>query len=245
MPESNKRVRVPKTTPLEFKCTNKVASRAIGRVLYLARQRKRSAKAREDDPVKVSESKKRAYNKKPEKYNERSRANYALNTEVILEQQRGYKDDHKDEIRTQMSDYLRRRMERDPDFRMRRRCQARLASFLKQNDAEKQISTMQAVGCTCTELSVHLTRQLLTDDVYIECQIDHIFPCALYEVGQEAMMMNYSNLQPLLPHENHEKRAKLPTKAMAAKVDPACWPDGITMDMLPDIYPGWRTPLRM
>ena len=41
------------------------------------------------------------------------------------------------------------------------------------------------------------------------------------------------------------KCKKLPTKAMAAKVDPACWPDGITMDMLPDIYPGWRTPLRM
>ena len=32
---------------------------------------------------------------------------------------------------------------------------------------------------------------------------------------------------------------------MAAKVDPACWPDVITMDMLPDIYPGWATPLRM
>lgn len=24
-----------------------------------------------------------------------------------------------------------------------------------------------------------------------------------------------------------------------------CWPDGVTEDMLPDIYPGWATPLRM
>ena len=50
---------------------------------------------------------------------------------------------------------------------------------------------------------------------------------------------------PLLTSENKVKCNKLPTKAMAAKVTRSCWPDGITMDMLPDIYPGWRTPLRM
>ena len=32
---------------------------------------------------------------------------------------------------------------------------------------------------------------------------------------------------------------------MAAKVDRDKWPPGITEDMLPDIYPGWATPLRM
>ena len=57
--------------------------------------------------------------------------------------------------------------------------------------------------------------------------------------------MSVSNTQLLAMQENRSKSNKLPTKAMAAKVDPACWPDGITMDMLPDIYPGWRTPLRM
>ena len=57
--------------------------------------------------------------------------------------------------------------------------------------------------------------------------------------------MHYSNLQLLTAEENAFKRGRLPTKAMAARVDRSCWPDGITEDMLPDIYPGWRTPLRM
>ena len=77
--------------------------------------------------------------------------------------------------------------------------------------------------------------------------MDHIFPIASYKDTENKMkkLMNYTNLQVLTPGENLDKRAKLPTKAMASKVDPSCWPDGITWDMLPDIYPGWATPLRM
>jgi len=46
------------------------------------------------------------------------------------------------------------------------------------------------------------------------------------------------------PEENEEKFDKLPTKAMAAKVERWCWPAGVTEDMLPDKYPGWATALR-
>jgi len=55
----------------------------------------------------------------------------------------------------------------------------------------------------------------------------------------------HSNVQPLTKNENINKSAKLPTKAMAAKVERWAWPDGVTEDMLPDIYPGWATALRM
>ena len=75
---------------------------------------------------------------------------------------------------------------------------------------------------------------------------DHIFSFTFYNMKTEQhKVMHFTNYQPLTPRENRQKWNKLPTKAMAAKVDPACWPDGITMDMLPDIYPGWATPLRM
>ncbi len=57
--------------------------------------------------------------------------------------------------------------------------------------------------------------------------------------------MHFSNLQPLTADENGDKSDKLPTKAMAAKVERWAWPPGITEDMLPDIYDGWATPLRM
>ena len=57
--------------------------------------------------------------------------------------------------------------------------------------------------------------------------------------------MHKSNMQPLTALENGMKGARLPTKAMAAKVDRSCWPDGVTEDMLPTIYPDWSSPLRM
>ena len=67
----------------------------------------------------------------------------------------------------------------------------------------------------------------------------------IQEQKQQEKAMNFTNMQPLTKYENEIKLNKLPTKAMAAKVNPDCWPDGITIDMLPDIYPGWATPLRM
>ena len=79
-------------------------------------------------------------------------------------------------------------------------------------------------------------------------EIDHIFALALYDLRNPqnvARVMHWSNLQLLTRVENQWKTDKLPTKAMAAKVPRELWPDGITEDMLPDIYPGWRTPLRM
>ena len=77
--------------------------------------------------------------------------------------------------------------------------------------------------------------------------IDHIFPFNVFDnsIENQRRFMNWSNTQPLTQSENIQKGHRLPTKAMAAKVDPSCWPDGVTIDMLPDIYPGWATPLRM
>jgi len=57
--------------------------------------------------------------------------------------------------------------------------------------------------------------------------------------------MHWSNYQLITTAENRTKNDRLPTKAMAAKVERWAWPPGITEDMLPDIYPGWSTPLRM
>ena len=57
-------------------------------------------------------------------------------------------------------------------------------------------------------------------------------------------MTRWENLQMLTFEENDEKNDRLPTKAMADKVEQCWWPKGITYDMLPDIYDGWTTPFR-
>ena len=104
---------------------------------------------------------------------------------------------------------------------------------------------MSLVGETADYVANRLNDLWKSDEEY---EIDHTFPFVCYklsDISQHSKVMNFTNLQPLSPHENREKWGKLPTKAMAARVDRSCWPDGATEDMLPDIYPGWRTPLRM
>ena len=108
--------------------------------------------------------------------------------------------------------------------------------------------TSELLGCSFDDLHNHLAQMASDEEAVTVCDVDHIFPMVMYDAQQSSThkkMCNYTNLQPLTGKENKDKSDKLPTKAMAARVDPACWPDGITMDMLPDIYPGWATPLRM
>ena len=99
------------------------------------------------------------------------------------------------------------------------------------------------------QIHLHLNKQIPSYfNNRVNYEIDHIFPISLFDctvTENQYKCCHFTNLQPLTRDENRLKSNKLPTKAMASKVDPSCWPDGYTMDMLPDIYPGWATPLRM
>ena len=104
------------------------------------------------------------------------------------------------------------------------------------------------IGCGAVQLTRHFNTQLTEEDTKGAVHVDHIFPLARSDLttASGAQKANhFTNLQPLPSRDNQSKSDKLPTKAMAARVSRDCWPDGITEDMLPDIYPGWATPLRM
>tara|TARA_B110001452_G_scaffold109165_1_gene90578 strand:+ start:409 stop:1155 length:747 start_codon:yes stop_codon:yes gene_type:complete len=140
------------------------------------------------------------------------------------------------------------RRKEDDGHLVRERLRRRLHTALSGSDDRKSASTEALFGCSRNEMAEHLSKQLLAGNKLIDEEVDHIFAISLYDVGdgqQQGMCMNYTNCQPLTRQENAAKSNKLPTKDMAAKVDPVCWPTGITMDMLPDIYPGWSSSLRM
>lgn len=129
-----------------------------------------------------------------------------------------------------------------PLLQLQERLRRRLHTAMTGRTDRKKTATMKLVGCSREELYTRLGGDVNLHD------IDHIFPMVRYNLDTlegQTRAMNWSNLQLLRPCDNKSKSAKLPTKAMAAKVDPSCWPDGVTMDMLPDIYPDWATPLRM
>ena len=127
--------------------------------------------------------------------------------------------------------------------------QARMATLaIKMGLINRPAPVVLMMGCDATTLSNHIFNQIKTYDSLFDIAVDHIFPVSMFDISKienQRKVNNYTNLQPLSTAENTKKGTKLPTKAMAAKVDPRCWPDGVTMDMLPDIYPGWATPLRM
>lgn len=143
---------------------------------------------------------------------------------------------------------MKERKSRDPGFHLRCKLRSRMYHFVMRTKSTATQITSNLLGCTYDDLHRHLALMVDDETAAEASAVDHIFPMAAYDAKQPSThkkMCNYTNLQPLTPFENGSKGDKLPTKAMAAKVDRSCWPDGITEDMLPDIYPGWRTPLRM
>ena len=154
------------------------------------------------------------------------------------------KDVNKKKHAAYMATYVPNRRAHDPIFRLKDTIRARLSAFLNGKGTTKNASTFTLVGCTATELILHLGDTPKAGSKHV----DHIFPldCHPLETLDEQMKaQHFSNLQLLTLEENLSKSSKLPTKAMAAKVARWAWPDGVTEDMLPDIYPGWSTALRM
>ena len=133
-------------------------------------------------------------------------------------------------------------------FRTRTCMAARCLAWIKRNGAIKSQTTFKLVGATSEESHDHVVSQLLPGEQLKHLEIDHVFPFTAYDVHNEEdqrKVMNYTNFQPLPKADNGSKSDRLPTKEMAAKVARWAWPDGVTEDMLPDIYDGWATPLRM
>jgi len=171
------------------------------------------------------------------------KAYFDENRERRLSEMKIYQKANRERINELHNAYLRDRRSKDPTFLVETRTRSRLGNFLRSTGKSKSSSTFSLVGCSPDELRVHLS--IDTVDDMLKHQIDHIFPLVAFRSKNIDSASHYSNLQMLPQTANRDKFDKLPTKAMAAKVDRDKWPPGITEDMLPDIYPGWATALRM
>ena len=221
-----------------FDCVNVLVQRAVGKVKSMAKAR---ARIRASSTDKTKEAQKK-----------RNDASYKRNRQKIITNASQWNLDNKQRrnirLRPWANNYMKERKANDPGFHLRCKLRSRMHSFMRRTGSTATNTTSKLLGCTYNDLHCHLAQMTCDDNTAAASDLDHIFPMIAYDAQQPSThnkMCNYTNLQLLTPSENNCKSAKLPTKAMAAKVDPACWPDGVTMDMLPDIYPGWATPLRM
>ena len=104
----------------------------------------------------------------------------------------------------------------DPDFKLRMTLRARLYGALRSQNARKESSIVDIIGCTIQELRCYLS-DMFTDGMTWEnygikgWHVDHIKPCASYDLtdpNQQRECFHYTNLQPLWAKDNIRKGAK-------------------------------------
>lgn len=100
----------------------------------------------------------------------------------------------------------------DFSYRLTALLRSRLHSAIK--GKAKKASAKELVGCSIPQLRKHLESQFIDGmvwDNYGDWHIDHIKPCAAFDLTNEAEQLecfHYSNLQPLWASENMSKGAK-------------------------------------
>ena len=216
--------------PRGFDCVNVLVQRAIGKVM---RRVKATIRKRAWDDA------------NRERIRETSAALYKKKREQRIAETTEYRKKNREHLKACQVKREKERRETDPAYATAVLLRQRLRGAL-QRDVVKADTTMKLVGLSASDVTAHLQAQWQSEKGKFE--IDHIFPFRYFDLTTEdgqRRAMHYSNLQPLGINENRSKWEKLPTKAMAAKVARWAWPDGVTEDMLPDIYDGWSTPLRM
>ncbi len=97
----------------------------------------------------------------------------------------------------------------EPFYRAMLNCRSRLKAALRQQHAWKAARRM--IGCTPRELKAHL-ESLFTQGMswanYGQWHVDHVNPCARFDLTSEAqqrMCFHFSNLQPLWAADNWSK----------------------------------------
>ena len=112
---------------------------------------------------------------------------------------------HKKYAKTHL-DYVNARNKTDINFRLAGNLRARLRKVI--THGYKSAKTLELLGCTIYELKDHLEDKFTGDmswENYGEWHIDHIKPCAKFDLTKEAeqrQCFRYSNLQPLWAYDN-------------------------------------------
>ncbi len=177
------------------------------------------------------QQRKEYYEKNKEQYAERYKS-YISNEEVRqkkLEYGRKLHTKNKDKINARKKEYHRRpevkerqreihrlRKENDVEYNIKRRLRFRIrhaVKYIKQSNFKKK-SSLQFLGCSLEEFKIHIESRFINGmswERLSEIHIDHIKPCAKFDLTKEEEVekcFHYTNLQPLWAKDNFIKRDK-------------------------------------
>tara|TARA_R110000796_G_scaffold245046_1_gene368869 strand:- start:66 stop:626 length:561 start_codon:yes stop_codon:yes gene_type:complete len=151
------------------------------------------------------------------------------NIESVKERRKKYNLENKDKLnayhvkyrkrpgyKKKFNEYYRnwvnKRLKTDPHFKLKQLLSHRIYLALKGTVKSKR--TMKLLGCTIEELWKHLEKKFIkgmTQENYGKWHVDHIKPCALFDLTdpkQQEICFHYNNLQPLWATDNLKKGAK-------------------------------------
>ena len=113
--------------------------------------------------------------------------------------------------------YLESKKE-DTDFMLKKNLRDRIREAVKNQYSEKAYKSMELLGCTIQELREHLESQFTEGMTWDNMgrggwHIDHIIPCAFFDLSKpshQKVCFNWQNLQPLWEKDNCAKGDKIP-----------------------------------
>lgn len=114
--------------------------------------------------------------------------------------------------KTKRNQWLKKKRENDPLYRLKVICRARTLQFLKRKGLTKSVKFNDYIGCTVEELKQHI-ESLFSSDMTWDNQglwhLDHIVPLSSAKTEEEIYrLLHYSNLQPLWAKDNLVKGSK-------------------------------------
>jgi len=142
---------------------------------------------------------------------------HEANKELLLARTNAYRNANRAKVREWDRTRYRNKMDSDTSFKVKRNLRPRIYSALRGfNKSEK---TAILLGCSIGQLKTHIESQFkngMSWDNYGEWHVDHIRPCASFDLadpGQQKQCFHCSNLQPLWAKENISKGPKWAVKS--------------------------------
>jgi len=162
---------------------------------------------------KIKDNARVRYASDPKKNNEKSKNWRLANADQMKKYYREYRINNRDKVRECKNLCESNRRKNDPDYLMLCRLRGRMSMKIKRGT--KSAHTVELLGCSVPEFRHHLEQQFkpgMTWDNYGKWHIDHIRPCASFDLSipeHQRACFNWTNLQPLWAEENHKKSDKM------------------------------------
>lgn len=176
------------------------------------RQKRIEKATQEWEAIKADPAKKAAYD---ERSRTRSTKFRAANRELCNQRSAASRSKKLDEYKAKAVQIQMCRLENDPEYRAVQNLRLRVLQAIKKCGVAKSAFTQELLGCTYEEARQHLAAQFeegMSWDNHGEWEIDHIKPCASFDLTdptQQRECFHYSNLQPLWRSENRRKKDRL------------------------------------